>query len=338
VLISFLVEDPPWAKARRRGTDFIGLGLIALGLGCLEITMDRGEDEDWFGSGLIRTTATLAVIGMVGAIIWLRVAKKPIINLALFKDRNYAIGCLLIFAVGGMLYSSAVIIPQFSQQIIGYTALWAGLVVSPGGLAVLFLIPIIGILINVIQIRYLIAMGFFIMGCAFIFSSVLVPEISFQRLVLIRISQSIALAFLFVPISTITYATLPRELNSDGTALYTMFRNVAGSIGIAASTALAANRMQVHQSYLSQWATPFRQPFNDLVARYQSALVALGHTAQAAHDLALGKVYQVFREQAAILAYSDVFLYLSVVAFAVVPVCFLLSPRKGRGGAVPGGH
>jgi MFS transporter, DHA2 family, multidrug resistance protein len=127
-------------------------------------------------------------------------------------------------------------------------------------------------------------------------------------------------------------------LNGDGSALYTMFRNVAGSIGIAGSTALTTSRMQAHQSYLSQWATPFHQPFNDLVARYQASFVALGNTVSAAHDLALGKVYQVFRQQVAILAYSDIFIYLSVIAFAMVPVCFLLSPRKGRGGAAPGGH
>jgi DHA2 family multidrug resistance protein len=338
VLISILVEDPPWAKARRRGTDFVGLGFIALGLGCLEITLDRGEDEDWFGSGFIRVMAALAAIGIVGAITWLCVAKKPIVNLRVFKDRNYAAGCVLIAAVGGTLYSSAVIIPQYAQQIVGYTALWAGLILSPGGLAIIFLIPFIGRLINVVQLRYVIATGFFIMGWAFIFSSILVPEISFERLVMIRMSQTIALAFLFVPISTITYVTLPRELNSDGTALYTMFRNVSGSIGIAAVTALTTTRTQVHQSYLSQWATPFRAPFNELVARYQSSLVALGNSVQAAHDLAVGKVYQVYREQASILAYSDVFIYLAVIAFAVVPVCFLLSPRKGRGGAPAGGH
>jgi MFS transporter, DHA2 family, multidrug resistance protein len=340
VLISILVEDPPWAKARRRSTDFIGLGLIALGLGCLEITMDRGEDDDWLSSNFIRITAVLAVIGIVGAITWLRVAKKPIINLNVFRDRNYATGCMLVAAIGGTLYSSAVIIPQYAQTIAGYTATWAGLVLSPGGVIIIFLIPFIGRVINVVQIRYVIATGFFVMGCSFVFSSILTPDLSFTRLVLIRMSQTLALAFLFVPVSTITYSTLPRELNADGTALYTMFRNVAGSIGIAGSTALAVTRTQVHQSYLSQWTTPFNQPFNDLVASYQASFVALGNAAGTARDLALGRVYQMFLRQASILAYSDVFLILSVFAFAMVPVCFLLSPRKGRGGAPggPGGH
>ena len=337
MLISMLVEDPPWAKAQRRSTDFIGLGFITLGLGCLELTMDRGEDEDWFGSGLIRTTAVLAAIGIIGAIIWLRVAKKPIVNLDVFKDRNYTAGCILVAAVGGTLYSSAVIIPQYAQVIAGYTATWAGLILSPGGVVIIFLIPFVGRLINAVQIRLVIAFGFFVMGCAFIYSSILVPDLSFERLVMIRMSQTIALAFLFVPISTITYSTLPRHLNSDGTALYTMFRNVAGSIGIAGSTAFATARMQVHQTYLSQWATPFHQPFNELIDKYQASFMALGHAAAAAHDMAVSKVYQVFQQQVSILAYSDVFLYLSVIAFAMVPVCFLLSSRKG-GGGMRGGH
>ncbi len=153
---------------------------------------------------------------------------------------------------------------------------------------------------------------------------------------MIRGSQTVGLAFLFVPISTITYATLPRELNGDATALYSMFRNVAGSIGIAASTALIQQRAQVHQSYLSDWATPYYQPFNQLISRYQAALQAMGHVASAAHDLALGHAYQMFRAQVEVMAYSDVFLFCSILAFLMVPFCFFLSPIKGgRGG---GGH
>jgi MFS transporter, DHA2 family, multidrug resistance protein len=126
-------------------------------------------------------------------------------------------------------------------------------------------------------------------------------------------------------------------LNADGTALYTMFRNVAGSIGIAGSTSLENWRSQIHQTYLSQWASPERQPFNDLIAKYQASFASLGHAAKQAHDLAVGKVYQVFQQQVLVLAYSDVFVILSFFAFAMVPLCFLLSRLKGRGSA-PGGH
>jgi MFS transporter, DHA2 family, multidrug resistance protein len=332
-LVWVMVEDPPWVKRERRGIDAIGLGLIALGLGCLEVMMDRGEDEDWFGSSFIFTMALLAVAGIVGSALWMSVAKNPIIKLAVFKDKNFASGCVMIGAMGAILYASAVIIPQFAQQIIGYTATWAGLILSPGGLVVIALIPIVGRLLTIVQTRYVIAAGFFIMGCAMIFSSKLVIDITYVRLVMIRGAQTIGLAFLFVPISTITYATLPRELNGDATALYSMFRNVAGSIGIATSTALTQQRAQIHQAYLSQWATPFHQPFVQLIARYQASLERMGHVASAAHDLALAEAYQVFRAQVSVMAYSDIFLFCSIVAFAVVPLCFLLSPIKGGRGA-----
>jgi MFS transporter, DHA2 family, multidrug resistance protein len=336
-LVSVLVEDPPWVKRERRGIDAIGLGLIALGLGCLEVMMDRGEDDDWFGSSFIFIMCLLAITGIVGSALWLAVAKNPIIKLDIFKDKNFTSGCLMIGAMGAILYASAVIIPQFAQQIIGYNATWAGLILSPGGLVVILFIPIVGRLMTFIQTRYVIALGFFIMGCALIFSGKLVVDITYFRLVMIRGAQTVGLAFLFVPISTVTYATLPRELNGDATALYSMFRNVAGSIGIAASTALIEQRSQTHQAYLSRWASPFHEPFNQLIARYQAALESMGHVASVAHDMALGKAYLMFRAQVAVMAYSDVFLYCSVVAFAMVPLCSLLSPIKGgRGGG--GGH
>jgi MFS transporter, DHA2 family, multidrug resistance protein len=337
ILVYILVEDPPWVKRQPRPIDGIGLGLIALGLGCLEVMMDRGEDADWFGSSFIVIMAMLSVTGLVGAAVWLSVAKKPIISLAIFKDKNFTGGCVMIGCVGAILYASSVIIPQYAQQVLGYTATWAGMILSPGGLIIIMLIPLVGRLMNVIQTRYIIAIGFFLLGLSFIYSSRLVLNITYLQLVMIRSSQTVGLAFLFVPISTITYSTLPRELNGDATSLFSMFRNVAGSIGIAGSTALIQQRSQVHQTYLSQWTSPFWQPFNDLVAKYQAALQGLGNSASAAHQMALGQVYQGFLKQVSVMAYSDVFKICSLVAFALVPLCFTLSPIKGgRGGG--GGH
>ncbi|WP_244395863.1 DHA2 family efflux MFS transporter permease subunit [Beijerinckia indica] len=332
-LVSVLVEDPPWVKARRsKGIDYIGLTLITVGLGCLQVMMDRGEDEDWFSSHFIVIMALFAGLGILGAIGWLLVAKKPIVSLEVFKDRNYAVGSICIAAVGGVLYAGAVIIPQFSQTVIGYDATWSGLILSPGGVAIIILIPLVGRLMSFVQTRYLIIVGFMIMGAAFLYSSTLVPTIDFKTLVLMRSFQTMGLGFLFVPISTIAYSTLPRDLNGDGTALFTMLRNVFGSIGISLATAMITERTQVRQSYLSQWMTPFYQPFNDLVAQYERTLISMGHAAGAVHDIALGRVYQTFRTQAQVLAYSDVFLYIAVIAFAVIPFCFLFSNAKGGGG------
>ncbi len=249
--IMALVEDPPWAAKQSRHIDIIGLSLITIGLGCLQVMMDRGEDEDWFSSPFIQVMALLAFLGIVGAIFWLLSTKQPVVNLFVLGDRNFAVGSLMIGCMALILYSSAIIIPQFAQQVNGYNATLAGLVLSPGGFVVILLIPIVSQLLKVVQTRFIIGLGFFTMGCALVFSGRIVPGIDFRTLVEMRAAQTAGLAMLFVPISTITYATLPKELNGDAAALYTMFRNVFGSIGISLATALVTTRTQVHQAYLS---------------------------------------------------------------------------------------
>ena len=150
---------------------------------------------------------------------------------------------------------------------------------------------------------------------------------------MMRSFQTAGLAFLFVPISTIAYLTLPRELNGDAAALFSMVRNVSGSIGISTATALVTQRSQIRQSYLSEWASPLHQPYNALVAQYEHSLLASGHAAGTVHGVAVGQVYQTFRTQVSVLAYSDVFLFFSFIAFLAVPFCFMLSGKKAAGGA-----
>ena len=292
--------------------------------------MDRGEDDDWFGSPFIVTMALLAFLGIGAAILWLLVAKDPIVNLDVFKDKNFTGGCLMIGAMGAILYASAVIIPVFAQQVLGYTATWSGLILSPGGVIVILLIPLVGQLMRFCQTRVVIATGFFIMGCALVYSSGLVPNIDFGTLVVMRMAQTAALAFLFVPISTITYLTLSRELRGDGAALFSMFRNVFGSIGISASTALVEQRARSSnpicrngfRRFISlmtpwlrstsgrwrRWATTQRRPMGSRSAGLSE-----------------------FTTQVAVLAYSDVFFRLGVVAFIAVPFCFLLSGKTSSG-------
>jgi MFS transporter, DHA2 family, multidrug resistance protein len=332
--ISMLIEDPPWLPRRGFGDiDYIGLGLITLGLGSLQVTLDRGQDEDWLSSPLIRMTTTLGVVSVIGAVIWLLVARKPIVNLHVFKDRNFAVSCMCIAAMGGVLYAGAVVIPQFTQTLLGYDATWSGLVLSPGALMIIVLIPVIGRLMPLVQSRVLIFIGFLCMGAAFFYSMQLTLQIDFRTLVLMRAAQTLGLAFLFVPISTIAFANVPRELNGDATALFVMLRNVFGSIGISVASALILRRSQVHQAYLSQWATPFHQPYNELVDTYRRALIAMGRSASAAQGEAIGRAYQLFQQQAETLAFSDVFFLAGLISFVVAPFCFLLSPRKGGGGS-----
>jgi DHA2 family multidrug resistance protein len=232
-----------------------------------------------------------------------------------------------------------VVIPQFAQQVIGYNATLAGLILSPGGVVIILLIPIVTRVLSIIPTRYLIGFGFTLMGFALVFSSKLTPDVNFTHMALLRASQTAGLAFMFVPISTIAYSTLPREMNGDAAALYTMFRNVAGSVGISGATALITSRTQIREAYLSQWMTPLNQPYVTLMQHTKAALIGLGQPAATAGNVATGVVFQQFRQQASVLAYCDVFTFCAVAAFTVVPFTFLFSNYKpGQGAAKPAAH
>ncbi len=331
-----LVEDPPWekekAKRKGKGVDYIGLSLITLGLGCMQVALDRGEDDGWLGSPFIVTMVVLAFVGIFGAICWLLTAKNPVVDLDVFKDKNFAMGCVLVGAMGMILYASSVLIPQFSQQQLGYTALLSGLILSPGGIVVILLIPIVGQIMKIVPTRYVVMSGFLIMGTALMYSSGLVADIDYWTLVKMRSAQTAALGFLFVPISTIAYLTLPQKFQSTGAALYSMFRNVGGAVGISISQALVTERTQADQSHLSGFMSPLNQGYNALIQRSEQSLLTLGRAAASVHDEAVSHTYKTYIGQAAILGYNNVFQYFAAIAFLVVPLCFLISNRTAQGG------
>jgi MFS transporter, DHA2 family, multidrug resistance protein len=335
MMVAELVEDPPWVqrdRARASDIDYVGVGLIALGLGSLQIMLDRGEDADWFASPMIRWFGALAAGGLVSAIVWLLTTKKPVVDLHVLRDRNFAVGAVMIFGIGAILYSSNLLIPALAQQWLGYTGLLAGLLLSPGSAVMILLIPLVSRLaLPNFQTRHLIAFGFLILGLSSAYAHHLSPQMDFRTLAMFRAFQTIGLAFLFVPNSTIAYSTLPRALNADATALYAMFRNIAGSIGIATAAALTNERLQAHRAYLANHLSPFDQPYQDLLSQYTRTLQSMGHAAVDAHDAALGMINHLLTQQAAVLAYMDVFAISAIAAFCAVPITFLFRPTKAGG-------
>ncbi|MGI4813700.1 MAG: DHA2 family efflux MFS transporter permease subunit [Janthinobacterium lividum] len=333
------LEDPPWERKAPKGTlsiDYIGIGLIALGLGCLQVMLDRGEDADWFSSNFIRTFAVLAMVGLVGASYWLLYTKKPVVDLRCLKDRNFAMGSASIAIFALILYGSAVLLPQLAQQQLGYTATLSGLLLSPGAMLILFTIPVVSKLMPYIQTRLLIGTGFLLLGISMVYAHHLVPQINFGTLVKMRSVQSFAMGFLFVPITTLAYTTLNPRLNGDASALFTMFRNVAGSIGISLSTAAIRERSQARMAHMVEHLSPLSQPYADALQAVQSTLRSMGAVAADTATTASGLLYQTMVGQATILAYLDVFAGLAIVCFCFVPFVFLFSPSKAAGGA--GGH
>ncbi len=335
--VSALVEDPPWAANEvKRRIDLIGLGLIALGLGSLQVVMDRGEDADWFGSNFIIGMSIAAAVGLLGAVGWLLTAPRPIVALRVMGDRNFALGSFCTFVLFAIVYSSAVLIPQLSQEVLNYNATLAGLVLSPGAALVCITIPVVQRVMGFVPAKYIVAVGFFAIGVGLVYSMGLSPTIDYDTLAKMRAAQSLGIALLFVPISTLSYATLPKELNSDAASLYVMFRNVAGSIGISLSTAEVTQRTQIRQSYLAGHLNAFNPNYNTTIQQYQNTLLSMSHAAATTLSTATGQVYQTLRTQAQVLAYSDVFMFCAIGAFCVVPFAFLFSSIVAKPSG--GGH
>lgn len=337
--VAALVEDPPWVRERRsHGIDYIGIGLITLGLGALQITLDRGEEADWFSSPFIRVTALLAVMGCVGGVLWLLSTRRPVVNLFVLADRNFSLSALMISVMGLLLTSSSVVLPQFAQGVIGYTATQAGLILSPGGFVIIAMIPLVTRIMGLLETRLLVAFGFTIIGLAMWHAGHLVPQVSFVHLAFMRALQVLGLAFLFVPISTIAYSTLPREHAGDATALYSMFRNIAGSFGISLGTALISEREAARQTHLAAQLSDLNPAYQDMLARYTAKLQSMGHLAVEAKSMAVAQILRQLSLQASVLAYADVFRVSAFIAFAIVPFTIFYSRGKITRGGPPGGH
>jgi DHA2 family multidrug resistance protein len=337
VAVLQLLEDPPWViadRVRARDIDYVGLALIATGLGAMQFVLDRGQDLDWFASTQIQVLALVAGATIMGAIIWLAMSFRPIVSLRPLGDRNFAVGSLCTFAIGALLYSSNAFIPLLAQGWFGYTALTSGWLMSPGAALMLVLIPVSAKwILPHFSTRLVLGFGFFAMGAAAAFASNLTPDIDFWTLATFRAVQTIGFAFLFVPNSTLSYATMPRALHRDATALYSMFRNIGGAVGISVGTALVSNRIQAHRGHLVTHLTPLEGPYPALVAQYEHTMLGLGIAADRVHGMAMGMLDRTLNLQAAVLAYSDVYALSAVLAFLVVPLTLLFRPGvAGRRG------
>ena len=331
--VMHLVEDS--AKAKREAEhappfDYWGVVFITMALGCLEVATDRGEDLNWLGSYTIRVLYGISLLGFAVGTVYLLYVRHPVVNLRVFRDRNFVLGTMAIGMMGFVLYESAVAIPQFAQTQLNYTATWAGLVLAPGALVLISLIPVVGRAMGFIPVKYIIAAGGLALAGALFFSENLVPQLDFFHLAVFRATQTAALALLFVPISTAAYQTLPKEEHGDGAALFTMARNVLGGIGISVSTALITNHEQIRQQYQIEHLSPTNQPYNVLLQNLQAAGVGLGQSVEAARQAAPGQVFQILQGQSAVLAYNDVFFISGLLALILVPIGLFMSGGKPK--------
>jgi DHA2 family multidrug resistance protein len=272
-------------------------------------------------------TALSASAFLLG-ITYLLYVRDPVVDLRVFKDRNFAMGWLQIGVMGFVLYTSAVLIPQLAQQQLGYTATLAGLVLAPGAVLLAALIPLVGRLLKIIPPKYVIALGGLALGGSLFYSMHLVPNEDFYHLAVLRASQTAALSLLFVPISTVAYATLRPEQQGDAAALFSMSRNVLGGIGISVATALVTDHEQTSQEILVPHLTHLYQPYNEAVAQVAQAMVNTGTAMSQAMSSAPGQIFQMLQSQEAVLAYIQVFFISGLFALLIIPTALALSPAK----------
>jgi DHA2 family multidrug resistance protein len=339
-LTSRMVEDPPWIddareRAKHSPVDYLGLSLIAVGLGALQVVLDKGQRDDWFSSHFIQIFTATAVAGLLGFVLWEWREQHPILNLRLLKNRNFAVSNILMFTLGFVLYGTTVLIPQYLQTVMGYTAELAGMALSPGGLVVMAMMPIVGTLVSRVDPRKLITFGFIALAASMFHMSSLYLGIDFHTAMMYRVFQSIGLAFLFVPINTLCYVGVPQEQNNQISSMINLTRNLGGSFGISFVATMLSRRTQVHQANLAAHTANSTQMQSLLHTMSSVFATRLGSGPQALQQ-AYGSIYGTMQQQASVLGYKDTIVVMAILTVAVMPLVLLA--RKPKPGEAHMGH
>ena len=337
LLVSQLVEDPPYLSRLKNTVakfDYIGFGLLVIGVSALQIVLDKGQEEDWFGSRFITTLIIVAAVGLVSLAIWEWRHKEPIVDVRLFKMFNFASISLMMFVMGADLFSSTVLLPQFLQTLMGYTAQAAGMVISMAAVLLIFLLPVVGRLAAHIQARHLLAFGWITVAIAMYFSCKEINLlISFRAAAWMRIWQYLPVGFLFVPLTMAAYIGLPKEKSNAAAGLINFMRNMGQSVGTSFVTTCIARRSQYHQSVLAEHTRSPR--FDAAMAALTDRLTQAGLSLHSAKQQALARMYSLVSRQAQALSYVDVYWLLAALATVMFFLCFLLAKNKpGAGGKV----
>ncbi len=357
-LTSRVVEDPPYvkeevARSQKGGIklDLLGFGLVGLTFGSLEFILDKGQEDDWFGSHIITTFTVIMVVAFVALIWWelkqLRDGNRPLLNLTLFTRRSFAVSFVLMFVLGFSLYGTTLLIPQFVQTLLGYTAELAGLVLSPAGFMMMAMMPVVGILSSKVDPRKLLGYGFLNLTLSLVYMSKINLGVSYGELVVMRMFQASGLAFLFIPINTIAYIGVKQNENNDVSGLTNLARNIGGSCGTAFMATLLVRRSQAHESSMIRNMTPTSQAFSNQVQALAGMFKSgnglgpnggpYGGASEGAIHQAQAMIYNQMHSQSATLAYVDIIRYLTIFCGAMLPLLFLI-PRPPKNAAASAGH
>ncbi len=335
-----ILTDPPedvvarqarWAQGLR--LDYVGFALLAIGMFALQFVLDKGQEDDWFGSALITDLVVTAAVALVAFVVWELRRPDPIVDLHLFRDRAFASGNVLMFMLGFALMGTTVVVPLFVQTLLGYTAEQAGMVLSPGGFATMLMMPVVGMLSGRIDARLLIAVGLIGTAIAMFHLSGFDLNVNFSMLAWARIYQSLGIALLFIPINTAAYQGVTADKNANASAIINMMRNIGGSVGISMLDTYIARREQANQVTLIRHVTPYSFQTSQVLQQLQQAFTAAhGSTLGALHE-AQAELYAMVQQQAAVLSYLDAFWLVGAALVAMIPLVLLLRKPVSAAGS-----
>ena len=317
----------------------MGFGLVALGLGCLQVVLDKGQEDDWFGSNFICVFTAMSVVGITAAIVWeTMVAHTPVVDLRLLAKPSFLFCNILMLCVGFVLNSTTVLLPQFVQQILGYNATSAGMILMGGGFVLMLMMPIVGNLLRVVQPKYLMFVGLTLTSLAMFHLTGFNTDVSFHHLEMARIYQCIGLPMFFVPLNTIAYSDLPPGKSNNASALMNLMRNLGGGFGISIAITLMQRRTQMHNSRLIDHTSMLDPLFRQRLASLTHMFTTSGAGPVEAHTRALMLLYRIVEQQAEMNSYLDVFKIMAIACLSVVVLVLFLKKVNRHDKPAPTGH
>ncbi len=328
VMMSRFVFDPPYIKRSANRVDLWGIGLLALGLGSLQVVLDTGQRKDWFASHYIRFFAIVCVIGLVALVIRELMAKEPIVDLRVLRNRSFGAGVFLITQLGFVLYASLVLLPIYLQTLLGYPAYDAGLALSPRGIGSLVVMPISGYLTSKIDPRRILVVGLLLGALTMFQLSHLNLNAGYWDIFWPQMLQGAALAFLFVPLMALSVATIPKERMGNATSIFNLMRNLGGSFGIAIMTTFLSRRNQFHQSRLVERINPANPEAREMLYGMQAWFHAHGFDKVTALRKSLAATYGMLQAHAAMLSFVEAFWIMAVIFLGMLPFLLILQYRK----------
>ena len=334
ILTSLFVFDPAYIGRKAQKIDYWGMLLLVVGIGALQIMLDKGQEEDWFSSHFIVVLAVLAVLGLALFVLRELCAEHPIVDLYIFRNRTYATGVFLMTVLGFVLYGSTVLVPLLLQTLLGYPALQSGVAMLPRGLGSFVAMPVVGWLMSKVEPRKLLGAGIFVVSFSFWRFSHLSLDVGYWDFFWPLIIQGTAMGLLFVPLTTVTNDPIPNDQMGNATSLFNLMRNIGASIGIATVTTLLARRSQLHTNTLTSHVSPYDPQTQAMFQQLRSAMVAAGADPVTATRRAYAALWGMVERQATMMSYNDVFGFLMIAFLVLFPLIFLMrKPRHHGGGA-----